>query len=211
MALASGQFTIIDLADIDVTAAVPDNPVKDQLWLDLTQVPNVFKRFDGLEWIVVTDQKQLEYLEGRLQNQVDTLNTQYTNLFNNTISDIYSQLSAKLDTTELLTRINQTAAGILLSAIQTIDKLVIGTDYKFDKDGLEIISTQSGVKIKIDNDEVTFSNLDGTVIVAQFTALMGALMSKIKVTGEAQLNNLTIAPVVLPGTNEKRTWITFNP
>ncbi|MHB8962959.1 MAG: hypothetical protein ACYC5K_07365 [Saccharofermentanales bacterium] len=224
MALASGQFTIIDLNDFIVSATSPANPVLNQTWLNISVEPNQFNCWNGVEWVTVTDQAIIDALETRLNNRINTVNdaiaangsdiaalqASYTTLFNVTIAGIYAEVAKKLNTNELISTINQTAAGILLQAIQTVDSVTTSTGYKFDKDGLEIESTESGVKIKIDNDEVTFSNLAGTEVIAQFTALLGALMSKIKVSGTAEMNNISFIPVVMPGTNEKRTWVVFN-
>lgn len=224
MALASGQFTIIDLNDFLVSTTPPETPVLNQTWLNISVVPNQFSCWNGIEWVTVTDQAIIDALEQRLNNRIDTaadaiaangsdiaaLQASYTTLFNVTIAGIYAEVAKKLDTNELISTINQTPGGILLQAIQTIDSVTTSTGYKFDKDGLEIVSTESGVKIKIDNDEVTFSNLAGTEVIAQFTALLGALMSKIKVIGAAEINNISFVPVVLPGTYERRTWVVFN-
>ncbi len=51
MAIATGQYTIIDLNDVDIATTPPLNPVEDQLWLDTSVVPNVLKRWgwDGVE------------------------------------------------------------------------------------------------------------------------------------------------------------------
>ena len=49
MAIATGQYTIIDLNDVDIATTPPLNPVEDQLWLDTSVVPNVLKRWGWIE------------------------------------------------------------------------------------------------------------------------------------------------------------------
>lgn len=42
--LAQTQYTIVDLSDPIVSDAVPTNPTKDMLWLDISKPPSVLKR-----------------------------------------------------------------------------------------------------------------------------------------------------------------------
>ena len=49
MAIATSQFTIIDLTDITV-GSEPVTPVLDQLWLDSSVLPNTLMRWSGTLW-----------------------------------------------------------------------------------------------------------------------------------------------------------------
>lgn len=51
MAIAIGQFTIINMNDIPASALPPNNPSVNQLWMDITSVPNLLKKWDGSVWV----------------------------------------------------------------------------------------------------------------------------------------------------------------
>ena len=78
MALAVGQFTIIDFNDVNISKTAPYRPVVDQLWLDSSVVPNQLKRWDGTKWVVVNDTTELEEAivdaDDKAQGVLDTVN-----------------------------------------------------------------------------------------------------------------------------------------
>lgn len=51
MAIVIGEITIVDLSDVHIETIPPADPVKDQLWLDTSVVPNILKRWDGSKWV----------------------------------------------------------------------------------------------------------------------------------------------------------------
>jgi hypothetical protein len=51
MVIAIGEITIVDLSDVHIETIPPADPVKDQLWLDTSVVPNILKRWDGSKWV----------------------------------------------------------------------------------------------------------------------------------------------------------------
>lgn len=51
MAIATGQFTIVDINDITVSSSPPSNPRVDDLWLDTSSIPYTLKAWNGSDWI----------------------------------------------------------------------------------------------------------------------------------------------------------------
>lgn len=54
MPLATAQFTITDLNDVNIQTTQPASPVVDMLWLDTSIVPNRLKRWSGSAWVLAT-------------------------------------------------------------------------------------------------------------------------------------------------------------
>ena len=68
---AQGQFTIIDMNDPIVSGSEPKDKVVGMLWLDTSKNPNELKRWDGENWITVSDPNIKEDLKQtiiRVQN-----------------------------------------------------------------------------------------------------------------------------------------------
>lgn len=59
---ASAQFTIIDLNDPVLSGEEPVSPVVDMLWIDTSVTPNEMMRWDGNEWVSVSniDKEELD-------------------------------------------------------------------------------------------------------------------------------------------------------
>lgn len=51
MTIAAGEYTIIDFNDIEIAFEEPLNPPLNQVWLDVSTVPNILKRWDGEKWV----------------------------------------------------------------------------------------------------------------------------------------------------------------
>lgn len=64
---AQGQFTIIDMTDPIVSGSEPKDKVVGMLWLDTSKNPNELKRWDGENWITVSDPNIKEELEQTIQ------------------------------------------------------------------------------------------------------------------------------------------------
>ena len=60
MAIATGQFTIVDFNDINISTTSPASPVIDNLWLDTSFTPHRLKRWDGTLWVGTTALTLLE-------------------------------------------------------------------------------------------------------------------------------------------------------
>lgn len=48
--IGTGQYTIIDFDDIDISMTPPEIKAIDKLWLDISVIPNILKRWNGTEW-----------------------------------------------------------------------------------------------------------------------------------------------------------------
>ena len=81
MTISTGEITIVDMHDVDISTTEPANPVIDQLWLDTSVVPNALMRWDGAEW-VRTQHNSLEELDPAFKteydNQITSLGTTIT-------------------------------------------------------------------------------------------------------------------------------------
>lgn len=55
MAIAQGQFTIIDYNDITTSNTAPASPPTGTFWVDTSVTPNLLKRWSGTAWVVVND------------------------------------------------------------------------------------------------------------------------------------------------------------
>lgn len=53
--ITSAQFTIVDMSDPVQSGIEPQNPEVDMLWIDTSVTPNQFKRWNGTEWVSVSD------------------------------------------------------------------------------------------------------------------------------------------------------------
>lgn len=70
MAIATGQFTITDISDIQASATAPSNPSLNELWVDSTT--NILKKYDGSNWIVVNDYTdEIEVLEEKIDTKAE--------------------------------------------------------------------------------------------------------------------------------------------
>jgi hypothetical protein len=49
--IATGQFTITDFNDINISTTEPISPVLDMLWLDTSATPYTLKSWNGTEWV----------------------------------------------------------------------------------------------------------------------------------------------------------------
>ena len=65
---AATQFTIVDMSDPVISDTPPSEPVIDMLWIDSTSTPNLLKRWDGQEWVIVNEVN------------IDELNTKITTI-----------------------------------------------------------------------------------------------------------------------------------
>ena len=219
MALASGQFTIIDLNDITVSSAAPINPYVNQTWLNTSVVPNQFNCWDGTAWVIVTDLSSLNAYKNQIANQLATIedNTssnaadittlkESTTSFNVALGAIIASVSEALDGNSIVTKINQSAEKIILSVIQQQNTITTSKGYIFDNAGLNIESDTSDFSILIDEDEVTFKKKSTGDIIAQFTVSNARMKSAI-VEGDFTAGNLVFQPVVV--SEVRRTWISF--
>lgn len=62
MAIATAQFTIVDLRDITTGPTASINPTLNMLWLDTSSVPDILKKWNGSSW-VQTGASSLEQLD----------------------------------------------------------------------------------------------------------------------------------------------------
>ena len=83
MTIATGQFTIVDLNDIDISATAPSSPSMDRLWLDSSATPNILKRWNGTDWIASTA-LSLSELDSTASDKLDNSvqkDTSYNNAY----------------------------------------------------------------------------------------------------------------------------------
>lgn len=68
--IAVGQFTIIDLNDIQPSSTAPANPALNAVWLDSSN--STLKMWNGSEWIVVNDYSdEIENLEKKIDSKAE--------------------------------------------------------------------------------------------------------------------------------------------
>lgn len=99
MPLATSQFTIIDFNDVNIQTTAPTSPVTNQLWLDSSTVPNELKRWDGTDWVKVsdTDSATKDELADNIQTVTNSFNTiidQSSQQIRTEVSETYSTKSA---------------------------------------------------------------------------------------------------------------------
>lgn len=219
MALASGQFTIIDLADIVISATAPTPALLDMVWLDTSLTPAVFKCYNGLSWEAVNDPSALLAYKNQVDSQLATIleNTQasaadivalkeITTSFTAALGEIVASVAESLNGDSLITKINQSAEKILLSAVQEINGIVTKEkNFTFDDDGLSIDDPTKNFRVFIDEDEVTFTRKSDNTVVAQFTA-EGANMLNATIIDNLIIGKLTVRKVY---TTEDRMWFIF--
>lgn len=106
MPIATGQYTIVDFNDIDISTTEPANPTEKQLWLDTSSVPSSLFVYQDGEWVYIgTD---LSVLEGN-------------------INDIYNNLGSISD--DLSSKADQSALDQLAG---DVDDRLAGIDGKLD-------------------------------------------------------------------------------
>ena len=57
--VARAEITIADLNDPIAQGTAPVNPTLNMLWLDTGISPNLLKRWNGREWVIVNDTSAL--------------------------------------------------------------------------------------------------------------------------------------------------------
>ena len=100
MLLGVGQFTIRDTSDFTTGVTPPLNPQKDELWLDTSVEPPVFKIWNGSSWNVVNDigniETELEDIKNEIYDPATGLKQEITS--NTAAIDILkNQVSIKVD------------------------------------------------------------------------------------------------------------------
>jgi hypothetical protein len=101
MPIATGQYTIVDFNDIDISTTEPANPTEKQLWLDTSSVPSSLFVYQGGEWVYIgTD---LSVLEGNI-------NDIYNNL--GSISDDLGNKADRSDLDQLADDVDNRLSGI---------------------------------------------------------------------------------------------------
>lgn len=72
----SSQFTIVDLNDPIQSGEEPDNPIIDTLWVDTSSTPNELKRWNGSEWVSVSNYnpEELELEIERIETEISQQN-----------------------------------------------------------------------------------------------------------------------------------------
>lgn len=151
MPIATAQITIMDLSDIYINNTPPQKPIVDQIWLDTSVEPNLFKKWNGTEWVIVNDvviggKNYFRYSSTTLFKDNASLNNYWTS----------SNLALTLESTVL-----ENAFTI------TMPSNVSGTSYTYIKDAVKRkVKIQKDIPCVISMDLSFSSNCKGYRIVA---------------------------------------------
>lgn len=77
--IATGQFTIVDFNDVNISSTTPVSPVLDNLWLDTSFTPHRLKRWNGTVWVASTALTLLE-LDSAQNTKVNSSYTATTDM-----------------------------------------------------------------------------------------------------------------------------------
>lgn len=111
MALATGQYTLLNLNDIGIDTIQPMFPEKNQLWLDISAEPNQLKRWNGAEWVVINDVKEeiIEYV-----NKQNTQLSQTIEGITQTVESTVSRVSDVENTYSTKTEVSTAIEGVTM-------------------------------------------------------------------------------------------------
>ena len=172
-----GQFTINDFNDVNVSTMAPSTPVVDQLWLDVTIVPNLLKRWSGSEWLIVNDvstlQEEIDATYGTLAARLTTTeagliatNESVALKASKTEVDALGNLiTANSSSISVLdTKINMEVSSLNSDIASTNSNVSeIKTYMNFDANGLTLGKTGSPLQISISNQQMNFLDNGNTV------------------------------------------------
>lgn len=202
MARATGQFTIVDLTDITISATEPVIKVPDMLWLDSSTVPNQLKSWNGVTWVYVGDRNEdaisdaKDYTDSQISPIQQTITTQGTQ-----ISAIQGQITNKVWQTDVDTAVN---------GLETSMNTQIG----------EINTTVDNITARVSQTEIDTSDLEARIDTAEGELDIQAGEIALRVRKDGIIGDLNLSPeetrinsnrlVIGTGTNfqkgEKYTW-----
>jgi hypothetical protein len=180
MPIAIGEYTIIDYNDIDISYTEPSDKKLNKIWLDISQQPPLFYRWNGEEWdpcsflslyeldpdaqrildshdesisIIETDFVQLEDSIGTKVSQTDF--DEFGNLINQQVSEVeQTQDFINME----FSRMNDDITNI------DGDVTEIKTGIRYDEAGMHIGKSDSPLQMTLSNEQLGF--LDNGLLVA---------------------------------------------
>lgn len=174
MTVAIGEITIVNLNDVHIATTAPVNPSPNQLWLDVSTVPNVMYRWNDLDedWVQVSvsledldgkadrdDHEGLGHIVSEHSSLLETHNEEILlmvkqediNELGKTVSEHTTELSAMAEGIDIaITAIDQSLSGI------DGELEHVRTNFKFRIDGMGIGQEGSPLNINLSNEQIDF-------------------------------------------------------
>lgn len=166
MAIATAQITIVDFNDVDITSTEPSTPVENQLWLDTSVVPNLMKRWDGADWIIVNDTSEVAAqittnTNTNIEQTADVIRTEVSQTYTSkeAFEEYQSQKSTEFTQTvdgfnfqfnEVNTALTNTA-GEIDAEVEERKSMI-----RFEDGNIIIGKGDSAVTLKLENDQIGF-------------------------------------------------------
>lgn len=180
MIIAAGEYTIIDFNDIEIAFEEPLNPPLNQVWLDVSTVPNILKRWDGERWVKASPTSLYE-LDPDAQESLDSHNAAISTIETGFVQleDSIGTKVSQTDFDEFGNLINQQVSAVeqtqdainmefsqISENITNIDGEVeqIKTGIRFDEAGMHIGKSGNPLQMTLSNEQLGF--LDNEQLVA---------------------------------------------
>ena len=171
MPIATGQYTIVDFNDIDISLTEPTNPTEDQIWLDTSVTPNTFYRYQGEMWVYIgTDLSDItttiDDLGGEVRSELDDLQSE--------VDELQSQVG---DLEE--SKADVSVMAELREAHERLQQLVGEYDGTIPEDYQALIERVAGIDAELNDNKVKFNFINNSLNVGEEGVFFGDTINHI--------------------------------
>jgi hypothetical protein len=180
MPITIGEYTIINYNDINISYSEPSDKKLNMIWLDISQQPPLFYRWNGEEWEpciflslweldpevaekIDEQEAVISQIETSLIQHEESINAKVEQTDFDELNDIVNQQKTEIEqtATDLSVYITNTdeTIGEVTGELKEITKR-----FRFDAEGLHIGESENPLQMTLSNEQLSF--IDNGFLVA---------------------------------------------